>query len=425
MADARNTQHPRDHLAGSHWANAEEPPWASGYGPRFRPSRTARLWMPVLVSFVVQVPAAVFVSLQVGAWPQGFLPIGFALLGVFGLLGVRRWPGPTAVLVIGAAAANALLSAQPGPPPISVAIVIVIGIVRGAQLWVFVTVGLAWLAVFIIGALTGVEWSPVRIAATTLAIAVCLVIGMAAQNRAQRFREMRQAAAQRRQTAEQAERVRIARELHDVLAHSLSQINVQAGVGLHLMEQQPEQARAALENIKRSSKDALEEVREVLGMLRSDASGSTPTAQSDESSQSPLRPQEDIGDIRALAAERTTAALTISVDGAEQADVRAVPHAVQFAAYRIAQEALTNVVRHSTASDVQIQLAVRDGRLVLTIADNGVGDGEPVAGGGLLGMRERAELLGGSFAAGWAPAASGEQQTGFSVQAYLPVRRTS
>jgi hypothetical protein len=126
----------------------------------------------------------------------------------------------------------------------------------------------------------------------------------------------------------QAERVRIARELHDVLAHSLSQINVQAGVGLHLMDKQPEKAAAALASIKETSKTALDEVRSVLGVLRAEG-GADPSA--------PLVPEPDLARLAGLAASVTSQGIDVSLDNR----FGAVPQAVQLAVYRIVQESLT------------------------------------------------------------------------------------
>ena len=140
----------------------------------------------------------------------------------------------------------------------------------------------------------------------------------------------------------------MARELHDVLAHSLSQIAVQSGVGLHLFDKEPERAREALTNIRTLSATGLDEVRGVLSFLRGDEAAPR-TA--------PLTPQPQLADLAPLAVQRTGLGLEVTLD--DRLDGRLPPSAVQTTAYRIAQEALTNVVRHSGGSTARITLEER------------------------------------------------------------------
>jgi signal transduction histidine kinase len=202
--------------------------------------------------------------------------------------------------------------------------------------------------------------------------------------------------------------VRIARELHDVLAHSLSQINVQAGVGLHLIDSQPQKAAEALANIKTSSKNALDEVRTVLGILRSDPA---------EGSGAPLTPEPDLAGLPALIDSFRTQGLDVTYVNALEAET-AASAATQLALYRICQEALTNVLRHAEATGASVYLGIERNAYLLTVTDDGTAQAasrsiEP--GSGLLGMRERAELLGGSLHT--VRAANG----GFRVEARIPV----
>jgi signal transduction histidine kinase len=212
--------------------------------------------------------------------------------------------------------------------------------------------------------------------------------------------EFRRLASERRVSVAQAERVRIARELHDVLAHSLSQINVQAGVGLHLMDRQPDKARDAQASIKETSKSALDEVRSVLGMLR--AEGAAIDA--------PLVPEPDLDRLPALV---EGSGLTVELD--DRLAHAEVPGQVQLALYRIVQESLTNVSRHATGvTKVVASLAREDDQYVVSVRDDGRGETASESGGrGLLGMRERAELLGGHLTAG----PSGD---GFEVRGVIP-----
>ncbi|GHD43281.1 hypothetical protein GCM10008097_10120 [Mycetocola manganoxydans] len=238
---------------------------------------TARLWLPVVVSFFVSVPATIFLLWRFSpGFPVAPIALALAALGPLALLAARRFPGPVASVVTAAAVADLLLPPQGGPPYLAFAFAVVSGILRGARMWVYASVAVGWVAALTLGSLLGVGWHPVRIAVTTAGIALLLAFAERFRERRERFAAARRKAFEHRQSVEQAERMRIARELHDVLAHSLSQIHVQAGVGLHLMDAQPERAREALSNIKSSSKTALDEVRGVLAFLRADSvSGSS------------------------------------------------------------------------------------------------------------------------------------------------------
>ncbi|GAA3598610.1 sensor histidine kinase [Klugiella xanthotipulae] len=420
---ARN-ETPRGLRGAAHWGSGEAaehpwgppgPGWGHGYrgeGPPFRPPSAITLWLPVIVSLLVQVPATLFVTLHHGLAPAGLVAILLAAVGPLALLGIRRWPGPTALVVLLIASASVLLVDQAGPPLVSVAFAIVLGSARGAQLWVVGAMGLLWVGTLALGMTLERDWDPWRIATTTLVLAFCAVAGNFVRTRGERFRELRAAAEQRRQTAEQTERVRIARELHDVLAHSLSQINVQASVGLHLMDRQPDKAAEALHNIKTTSKTALDDVREVLGMLRT----------GDDPGHAPLRPQEGIADVAELVAGMEQAGVSVTLHD-DTATTASAP--VQFAIYRIVQESLTNVVRHSAATRVSITLHEVGDLIELTVTDNGKGPGEGgEPGGGLTGMRERAELVGGTFSAGADPDSdtTDPRASGFVVSARLPLR---
>jgi signal transduction histidine kinase len=381
--------------------------WQGGWPGSGMPM-AVRLWLPVVVSFLVQVPAAV-----VSAWyfpdrPNGILAVGLSLAGPLALIGARRFPGP--VVAVTALAASALLLLRPdiGPPNVALGFAIVLGIVRGGRIWVYSSVSVVWVATIIIGNLLDVTLHPLRVAFTTLGLAVVMGIGEAVRNRRERFREFRLAVDARRMSAEQRERMRIARELHDVLAHSLSQINVQAGVGLHLIDAQPEKAAEALANIKSASKNALDEVRTVLGILRSDPA---------EGAAAPLTPEPELSGLPALVESFRAQGLQVTYVNALEAE-SAAPTATQLALYRICQEALTNVLRHAGASRASVYVGVDRGAYLLTVTDDGTAaaPGGPIQpGSGLLGMRERVELLGGSLSTVRA------ENGGFRVEARIPL----
>ena len=210
------------------------------------------------------------------------------------------------------------------------------------------------------------------------------------------------------------ERLRIARELHDVFGHTLATISVQAGVGLHVVEQRPEQAREALTTIKKISDDGLTDVKTILGVLRSDSPAGEGPGQ-------PRAPRGGLDRLTELldTAEAAGLRVELSVDG----DPRPLPAPVDLAAYRIIQEALTNVLRHAEAHTVRLALKHEPSRLLIQLRDDGpttAADTHPpaVQGHGIDGMRERAHALSGQLTA--APHPEG----GFEVCAELPIPRS-
>lgn len=377
-------------------------------------SRRIRLILPVIVSLFVQIPAVFFrfrpgTGLDhSGVWTDARMlevSLTLSLLGPLALLAARRFPGPVVAITAAAGGADLLwLNNLDHPPYVALAFAIVSAVVRGARIWAWISVGTAWILTLATALVLGIDVSPPRIAAVTLGILIVLGVGEGLRTRREQFAEISRRIAERKQSEVQSERVRIARELHDVLAHSLSQINVQAGVGLHLMDKQPEKAKAALASIKESSKTALDEVRSVLGILRAEG-GADPSA--------PLVPEPNLSQLIGLA--ESVSAQGVAVDVRNM--IENVPSAaVQLALYRIAQESLTNVVRHAKATDVSVVARDHEGGYLLEITDNGVGIPplQDSGGRGLLGMHERADLLGGSLTAG--PVESG----GFCVSARIP-----
>ncbi|KRC58449.1 hypothetical protein ASE14_17810 [Agromyces sp. Root81] len=379
------------------------PPWQTSWGgrpERFQPPPGFVLFAPVVISLLVQVPAAIGIAVWTHAgWAAGIAQVALAAAGPLALLGARRYPGPTVAVVAAAALADLVLSPDLGPPYIAVAFAIVLAVARGAVIWAVTSVVVAWIAAIVLASVVGTAWHPFRIAFTTLVLAVCFGIGWFVRVRRARASAFRAEAMRRRQSAEERERVRIARELHDVIGHALSQINVQASVGLHLMDRDPEQARTALASIKETSKSALDEVRTVLGVIRD--------------GEAPLVPQAELAELpRLVRGIRSPELDAHLVDRLAESPRRAV----QFAGYRIAQEALTNVVRHAGATQAVVTVEREGDEFVLTVDDDGAGpvvvagaDAEEFDaadhgdGSGILGMRERAALLGGSVELGASP----------------------
>ena len=239
-----------------------------------------------------------------------------------------------------------------------------------------------------------------------LLIVLWLFGSMARQRRAYASGLQEQVASQ----AVAEERLRIARELHDVVAHSMAVIAVQAGFGQYVIDSQPGQAREALSAIQGTSRDALDEMRRMLSVLRqSDADGAqaAPAA--------PLRPADGLADLHRLITRVGHAG--VHVDLQITGHPVDVPASVGLSAFRIIQEALTNVVKHAATPDCQVRLDYREQELSLEILDEGdastASSGQ--AGHGLIGMRERVLLCGGEFSAGPRPG------RGFRVAATLPL----
>jgi len=203
------------------------------------------------------------------------------------------------------------------------------------------------------------------------------------------------------------ERLRIARELHDVVAHSLSLIAVQAGVGSYVAGARPEEAARALASIETTSREALREMRWLLGVLRDDSAGTD------------LAPAHGLADVGQLVAGTAEAGVRVQLE--IRGTQRPVPPGVGLAAYRIIQEALTNVVKHAQTTASRVLVTYTDDALCLEITDDGRGaraDAVAASGGhGIAGMRERASLFGGELHAGPLPG------RGFRVGVRLPLDR--
>ena len=193
------------------------------------------------------------------------------------------------------------------------------------------------------------------------------------------------------------ERLRVAREVHDVVGHSLSVINLQAGVALHVLTRRPERVEDALTAIKKTSKEALDELRNTLELFRD------PDLR--------LAPSAGLSRLDDLVASLRAAGRDVAVDDQRS---QVLPAAVDQAAFRIVQESLTNVVRHTDAAAARIALRTEDERLSIMVTDDGALRDPLVEGNGIVGMRERARAVGGSLSVVSGPA-------GVTVRADLPI----
>jgi signal transduction histidine kinase len=241
---------------------------------------------------------------------------------------------------------------------------------------------------------------------------IAVIVAWLAGDMARAIREYRQQlqlverrrAVEELQLAKAEERLRLSREVHDVVSHSLSAIAVQAGVARLVFAQQPDQAGAALSAIETASRSALDELRKLLRQIRDPEDAGEAAAPT-------------LGDLPALIARLRRAGLDVSYRSTGQP--QAYGTAVELSAYRIAQEALTNVTKHAGRARAQVEIGCGADELTVTVTDDGgQNPARSAVGGGLgiPGMRERAELLGGTLTAGPAPGG------GFAVVARLPVR---
>lgn len=221
-----------------------------------------------------------------------------------------------------------------------------------------------------------------------------------------------------------AERLRIARELHDVVAHHVSVMGVQATAARRVLDRDPEAARTAVTAIEQSSRDAVGQMRDLLGTLRTSTSGDadgTPRAGGGETSSPDRAPQPTLAALPALAVQASTPTCQVALDIVESSQGAAsrVPPPVQLSAYRIVQEGLANVRRHSTARQARATVRVDEAteQLEVEIVDDGSPRvGTSGTGLGLMGMRERAQHLGGGVEAG--PRRAGP---GWRVRVWLPL----
>jgi signal transduction histidine kinase len=205
-------------------------------------------------------------------------------------------------------------------------------------------------------------------------------------------------ASQRAERAVTQERMRIARELHDVVAHSMGVITVKAGVANHVLKERPDEAQDALRVIEATSRTALTEMRHLLGVLRSDDSPD-------------LRPSPGLHGLPALAEQAEMAGVDVRMDVREG---NPLPEGVELSIYRIVQEALTNVAKHAAPARCRVIVETGERDVRIDVTDDGPGGCVRPGGHGLIGMRERVTMYGGKVTAGPRPGG------GFGVSAWFP-----
>jgi signal transduction histidine kinase len=357
-------------------------------------------WALLLAALATAVGAAAHHS-------RPAIGVPLAVLGSLPLLARRRHPLP--VLAIATAAMIAQVAGLDlyAPMPTGIALFTVADQLERRE---SLLAGVATVAALALPLWASVGWTrPLDLLGHLIGFVVAWLIGdsigtrrryiAALEERAERLEREREAEAARAVAEEQA---RIARELHDVIAHTLSVIVVQAAAARDVFASRPERAREALQAIERSGRGALQELRGLLSSVRGEHASFAPPSR--------------LSDLDRLIEELGQSGLSVSLT--IEGRPTELPQAVELSAYRVVQEALTNTLKHARATKAEVALRWGADALRVEIHDDGLGSaGESGTGHGIVGMQERLALLGGTLTAG--PA--GESERGFSVVARFPL----
>ncbi|MGH3931471.1 MAG: sensor histidine kinase [Pseudonocardiaceae bacterium] len=348
-----------------------------------------------LVITLAQLQGTRFAALQQPErTPLDPLAIALLVAGPLALLARRRYPAFALGGVLAVTVIYYALDYPYGPAFLSVVLALAGAVRRGHRPLAWVGAGLAYATLLLVQALPGGAPAPglAQVGGTAAWVLVVLLACEGLRIRAERAAEAARSRAEQARRHASEQRLQIARDLHDVLAHNISLINVQASVALHLLDEQPDAARGALTTIKQASKDVLTEMRSVLGVLRA----------VDEAA--PRLPAPSLARLDELAARSNDAGLDLHTE--VRGALIPLPTSVDVAAYRILQEALTNAARHGAPTRATAVITYRPHGLTVQV-DNQLADAPPSGiegtGNGIAGMRERVAALGGEFSAGPVP----------------------
>ena len=368
--------------------------------------RWLRRMNPLLVDALLGVGIGVLEVLSLrGAHPPA---LAFVLAGGGPLLLTlrRRWPSAVLTAVLAVEAAYAALGyPYPGAGPALLLAAYSVGAHRPRSASM-PALAASWTVLAALTALTG--WAPIDLGTAVVVTGAAWLLGDSHRARRETIAvlEERTAELERLQgrlaaQAAAAERTRIARELHDVVAHAMSVIAIQSGVGERLVDARPDQARRALATIRDVSRDGLDELRRMLGVLRAEEPDT-------------LRPAPRLADLPGLITQAEQAGLRVHVT--LEGGVHELPEALELAAYRIVQEALTNVAKHAGPTDVHVGLRCSEREIGIDVhnAATGRAPGGSDVGVGLIGMQERVRMFGGQLE-------YGRHDGGFRVTARLPL----
>lgn len=333
--------------------------------------------------------------------PRDALFVVLLLLATLPYVVRRRWPAAAFAVSLCALAALWVLGYDAGALPL----VMLVGAywVAAARPWpeVAACLGLVLVLFAFLTVADGAPFSRTEWVASLVSLAGAAGLGRSSRLRDELAEARAQATEAETERLAREERLRVSAELHDIVGHSLGVIAVQAGVGRHLLESDPQRAGESLDSIAEVSRTSLGEVRAVVAAMRE---------------QRPeLHPSPGLTDLPELVETSRSAGLAVTLTMPE--DGESVPPQASASAYRIVREALTNVIRHAQATSADVTVERRDGQLVVTVSDDGrpLADPAPAGGLGILGMRERAEALGGTLSTGPAP------HGGFMVRGTLPI----
>lgn len=391
---------------------------------RLRPSLPVVPWL-VDTAIALGLAALSLIAVASGATDAGEsdpLSLTLLLFETLPLIVRRRFPIPVLAVTLTATALHALLVQGPVINESVGALVALFTVAERYPRRIAITAALVTAATFlaVILARAGSQVAIAGALQTMLSVVIVLALGDWARTRRQYAAAIEENArlleAEREERSRRAvedERERIARELHDIITHHVSVIVIQAGAGLSALDRRPEQSRSALEAIDRTSREALTDMRRMLGIL-----GDAPGSHAGDESRAPMPRLERLGE---LIEEVRAAGLPVELS--LEGDRRPLDTGVELTAYRIVQEALTNTLKHARGARATIRLAYEPRALEIDVTDQGgsgrrdVGD---AAGGGrgLIGMRERVALYEGEFEAG-------RTSGGFRVHARLPIEAST
>jgi signal transduction histidine kinase len=392
--------------------NRDQPDWMAGYVRSVRTgANVLRQRLRLIPAWVIDAAVGTLVVVGGVLTTAGDADATFKerdaiawlliLVSTFPYYARRHAPLAVFLLTTTAVTVLMLLDYEPGALPFVLLVgAYTVGVLRPARSII--------LAAAVVGGLLVVlyfsdvaEFGAGELISSAAAYGASMVLGWTMQIRGEHIAALEYGQAEAALRAAADERLRIAQELHDIVGHSLGVIAVQAGLGMHVIDSDPAEARQTLENISRTSRSSLAEIRRVLGVIRSDPGAPTYT------------PAPGLDSLPQLAEQVTNAGLLVEVKVAGNLDD--LPPGVGLAAYRIVQEALTNTLRHAGAQHVLVHLDHMAGTLLIEVTDDGRGPNAGAAGGGhgLVGMRERVAVYGGSLETGRGP------NGGFRVSARL------